>query len=57
MVSRLPSSVAAHSGFSLLPVVVLHRPFAGDLTVSPAPYREAALAQYWTGSAPDGVAQ
>ncbi|QCX74624.1 hypothetical protein C9F11_04605 [Streptomyces sp. YIM 121038] len=41
------ASVAALVGFSLLLVVVLDRPFAGDLDVSPAPYREGALAQYW----------
>ncbi|WP_199870114.1 hypothetical protein [Streptomyces sp. Root66D1] len=34
-------------GFSLLLVFVLDRPFAGELSVSPAPYREGALATYW----------
>ncbi|GAA5024056.1 hypothetical protein GCM10025734_82030 [Kitasatospora paranensis] len=42
-------SVAGLVGFSLLLVFVLDRPFSGDLSVSPAPYREGALAQYWTG--------
>ncbi|MFJ6719612.1 MULTISPECIES: DUF4239 domain-containing protein [unclassified Streptomyces] len=41
------SAVAALIGFSLLLVMVLDRPFAGDLSVSPAPYKEAALAQFW----------
>ncbi|MEU6166106.1 DUF4239 domain-containing protein [Streptomyces tanashiensis] len=41
------ASVAALIGFSLLLVFVLDRPFAGELSVSPAPYREGALAQYW----------
>lgn len=41
------SSVAVLIGFSLLLVFVLDRPFAGQLSVSPAPYREGALAQYW----------
>ncbi|MFJ1707036.1 DUF4239 domain-containing protein [Kitasatospora sp. NPDC088346] len=43
------ASVAGLIGFSLLLVFVLDRPFSGDLSVSPAPYREGALAQYWTG--------
>ncbi|QNS08350.1 bestrophin-like domain [Streptomyces xanthii] len=42
------ASVAGLVGFSLLLVLVLDRPFAGDLSISPAPYREGALAQYWT---------
>ncbi|MFF3320400.1 DUF4239 domain-containing protein [Streptomyces sp. NPDC003035] len=42
------ASVAALIGFSLLLVLVLDRPFAGDLSVSPAPYREGALARYWS---------
>ncbi|MGW0121525.1 bestrophin-like domain [Streptomyces sp. NPDC003327] len=42
------SSVAALIGFSLLLVFVLDRPFAGELSVSPAPYREGALARYWS---------
>ncbi|MER7519939.1 DUF4239 domain-containing protein [Streptomyces sp. NPDC126499] len=41
------SSVAALIGFSLLLVFVLDRPFAGELSVSPAPYQEGALARYW----------
>ncbi|MFF5503657.1 DUF4239 domain-containing protein [Streptomyces roseolus] len=41
------ASVAALIGFSLLLVLVLDRPFAGDLGVSPAPYKEGALARYW----------
>ncbi|MFF3617116.1 DUF4239 domain-containing protein [Streptomyces sp. NPDC002580] len=41
------ASVAALVGFSLLLVFVLDRPFAGDLSVSPAPYREGALAVFW----------
>ncbi|WP_435971476.1 DUF4239 domain-containing protein [Streptomyces sp. Qhu_M48] len=42
------ASVAALIGFSLLLVLVLDRPFAGELSVSPAPYREGALARYWS---------
>ncbi len=42
------ASVAALIGFSLLLVLVLDRPFAGELSVSPAPYKEGALARYWT---------
>lgn len=42
------ASVAGLVGFSLLLVLVLDRPFAGDLSVSPAPYREGVLARYWT---------
>ncbi|MEU3772351.1 DUF4239 domain-containing protein [Streptomyces sp. NPDC032472] len=41
------SAVAALIGFSLLLVMVLDRPFAGELSVSPSPYKEAALAQFW----------
>ncbi|MGK5629126.1 DUF4239 domain-containing protein [Streptomyces sp. URMC 123] len=41
------ASVAALIGFSLLLVLVLDRPFAGDLSVSPAPFKEGALAQFW----------
>lgn len=41
------SAVAGLIGFSLLLVVALDRPFAGELSVSPAPYKEAALARYW----------
>ncbi|WP_426405097.1 hypothetical protein ACN9M0_37360 [Streptomyces sp. R-07] len=43
------ASVAGLIGFSLLLVFVLDRPFAGELSVSPAPYREGALARYWNG--------
>ncbi|MER6784285.1 DUF4239 domain-containing protein [Streptomyces sp. NPDC000658] len=42
------ASVAGLVGFSLLLVFVLDRPFAGELSVTPAPFREGALAQYWT---------
>ncbi|MGW3145638.1 hypothetical protein ACWDG1_13340 [Streptomyces sp. NPDC001177] len=42
------SAVVGLTGFSLLLVMVLSRPFAGDLSVTPAPYKEAALAQFWT---------
>ncbi|TVZ79081.1 uncharacterized protein DUF4239 [Streptomyces sp. BK340] len=42
------ASVAALIGFSLLLVFVLDRPFAGDLSVSPAPFRQGALAPFWT---------
>ncbi|MBW5482906.1 bestrophin-like domain [Streptomyces bambusae] len=41
------SAVAALIGFSLLLVLVLDRPFAGELSVSSTPYKEAALAQFW----------
>ncbi|MCX5607422.1 DUF4239 domain-containing protein [Streptomyces sp. NBC_00047] len=41
------SAVAGLIGFSLLLVVALDRPFAGDLSVSPQPYKEAALSQFW----------
>ncbi|MFJ9646791.1 bestrophin-like domain [Streptomyces sp. NPDC004244] len=43
------SAVAGLIGFSLLLVMVLDRPFAGELSVSPAPYKEAALSQFWPG--------
>ncbi|MFF9011585.1 hypothetical protein ACF09C_01225 [Streptomyces sp. NPDC014870] len=46
-------AVAALIGFSLLLVVVLDRPFAGDLSVSPAPYKEGALAAFWEPGAQD----
>ncbi|MER5309241.1 DUF4239 domain-containing protein [Streptomyces sp. NPDC002773] len=42
------ASVAALIGFSLLLVLVLDRPFAGELSVTPAPYQEGALARYWS---------
>ncbi|QES48749.1 hypothetical protein DEJ50_13900 [Streptomyces venezuelae] len=41
------SAVAALIGFSLLLVMVLDRPFAGELSVSPAPYKQAALEKFW----------
>lgn len=41
------ASVAALIGFSLLLVLVLDRPFAGELSVSPAPFKEGALSPYW----------
>ncbi|MFF5446823.1 DUF4239 domain-containing protein [Streptomyces sp. NPDC012888] len=41
------SAVAGLIGFSLLLVLVLDRPFAGELSVSPAPYKEGALARFW----------
>ncbi|RSS74703.1 DUF4239 domain-containing protein [Streptomyces sp. WAC06614] len=40
-------AVAALIGFSLLLVLVLDRPFSGDLSVTPAPYQQAALSQFW----------
>ncbi|MFD4656399.1 DUF4239 domain-containing protein [Kitasatospora sp. NPDC058444] len=40
-------SVSALIGFSLLLVLVLDRPFAGDLSVSSAPFKESALARFW----------
>ncbi|MDX3799346.1 DUF4239 domain-containing protein [Streptomyces sp. AK04-3B] len=42
------ASVAGLVGFSLLLVFVLDRPFAGELSVTPAPFKEGALTQYWT---------
>ncbi|MFJ3635657.1 DUF4239 domain-containing protein [Streptomyces sp. NPDC090112] len=44
------AAVAALIGFSLLLVMALDRPFAGDLSVSPAPYREAVLARFWAAA-------
>ncbi|MFI8105787.1 DUF4239 domain-containing protein [Streptomyces sp. NPDC086023] len=41
------TAVAALIGFSLLLVLVLDRPFAGELAVSPAPYKEGALSKFW----------
>ncbi|MEV8590851.1 DUF4239 domain-containing protein [Streptomyces sp. NPDC051180] len=49
--------VAGLIGFSLLLVLVLDRPFAGELSVSPEPYRQGALAPYWgetPNESPDG---
>lgn len=40
-------SVAALIGVSVLLVLTLDRPFSGDLTISPAPFKEGILAQYW----------
>lgn len=47
------ASVAGLIGFSLLLVLVLDRPFAGELTVSPEPYKEGALSQFWPQGGPD----
>ncbi|AJF63831.1 DUF4239 domain-containing protein [Streptomyces vietnamensis] len=41
------ASVAGLIGFSLLLVLVLDRPFAGDLTVSPQPFKESSLSRFW----------
>ncbi|MEV7601368.1 DUF4239 domain-containing protein [Kitasatospora sp. NPDC089797] len=41
------SSVAALIGFSLLLVLVLDRPFVGDLSISPLPFQESSLARFW----------
>ncbi|MEU8548924.1 DUF4239 domain-containing protein [Streptomyces roseoverticillatus] len=40
-------SVAALIGFSLLLVLVLDRPFAGDISITPNAFKEGALAQFW----------
>ncbi|MFD0278514.1 DUF4239 domain-containing protein [Kitasatospora sp. NPDC127111] len=40
-------SVAGLIGFSLLLVLVLDRPFAGDLCVSPQPFKQSTLAKFW----------
>ncbi|WP_346766410.1 hypothetical protein [Streptomyces sp. CB01881] len=40
-------SLAGLIGFSLLLVLVLDRPFAGDLCVSPNPFKQSTLAQFW----------
>ncbi|MFE0130958.1 DUF4239 domain-containing protein [Streptomyces sp. NPDC059037] len=40
-------AVAALIGFSLLLVVVLDRPFAGDLSVSPELFKQGKLEQFW----------
>ncbi|MEI5103500.1 DUF4239 domain-containing protein [Streptomyces sp. PmtG] len=40
-------AVAALIGFSLLLVLVLDRPFAGEISVSPEAYRQGVLAQFW----------
>ncbi|MFE1291511.1 DUF4239 domain-containing protein [Streptomyces sp. NPDC058751] len=44
------ASVAGLVGFSLLLVFVLDRPFAGELSVSPAPFKEGSLTRYWSGA-------
>ncbi|WP_327257237.1 bestrophin-like domain [Streptomyces sp. NBC_01244] len=41
------ASVAGLIGFSLLLVLVLDRPFVGDLTVSPEPFKESSLSPFW----------
>ncbi|GAA0405164.1 DUF4239 domain-containing protein [Streptomyces luteireticuli] len=41
------ASVSVLIGFSLLLVLVLDRPFSGDLSVGPEPYKAGALAVYW----------
>ncbi|MEU5000175.1 DUF4239 domain-containing protein [Streptomyces sp. NPDC021622] len=41
------AAVAALIGFSLLLVVVLDRPFAGDLSVSPELFHQGKLEQFW----------
>ncbi|GGS07496.1 hypothetical protein GCM10010252_52890 [Streptomyces aureoverticillatus] len=40
-------SVAALIGVSLLLCLTLDHPFSGDLSVSPAPFKEGVLAQFW----------
>ncbi|MEW1912042.1 DUF4239 domain-containing protein [Kitasatospora sp. NPDC085895] len=47
-------SVAALIGFSLLLVLVLDRPFAGELSVSPSPFKEGALSRFWDGPVTSG---
>ncbi|MFF2191833.1 hypothetical protein [Streptomyces sp. NPDC058157] len=44
--SVAPSTCALIS-FSLLLVLVLDRPLAGDLTVSPQPFKESSLSRFW----------
>ncbi|MEV4436533.1 hypothetical protein [Streptomyces sp. NPDC049585] len=41
------SAVAALIGVSVLLVLTLDRPFSGDLSISPAPFKEGILAHYW----------
>ncbi|NEB81560.1 DUF4239 domain-containing protein [Streptomyces sp. SID14478] len=41
------TSVAALIGVSLLLCLTLDHPFAGDLSVSPQPFKEGVLAQFW----------
>ncbi|MCB5168469.1 DUF4239 domain-containing protein [Streptomyces bambusae] len=45
------ASVAALIGFSLLLVLVLDRPFAGELSVDPSAYQEGALVRFWVRGA------
>ncbi|MEU9128711.1 DUF4239 domain-containing protein [Kitasatospora sp. NPDC048540] len=40
-------AVSSLIGFSLLLVLVLDRPFSGDLSVSPQPFMDGVLAQFW----------
>ncbi|MFJ9250487.1 DUF4239 domain-containing protein [Streptomyces sp. NPDC101776] len=40
-------SVATLIGVSVLLCLTLDRPFSGELAVSPAPFREGVLAQFW----------
>ncbi|MFE3585673.1 bestrophin-like domain [Streptomyces vinaceus] len=40
-------AVAALIGFSLLLVIVLDCPFAGDMSVSAQPFKDSALARFW----------
>ncbi|MBO1336858.1 DUF4239 domain-containing protein [Streptomyces sp. VRA16 Mangrove soil] len=42
------ASVAALIGVSLLLCLTLDHPFAGDLAVSPQPFKEGVLAQFWS---------
>lgn len=44
------AAVAGLIGFSLLLVVVLDRPFAGDLSVSPELFKQGKLEQFWKPS-------
>ncbi|MEV5606851.1 hypothetical protein [Streptomyces sp. NPDC052225] len=41
------AAVAALIGVSVLLCLTLDRPYSGDLAVSPAPFKEGVLAQYW----------
>ncbi|KNB50794.1 DUF4239 domain-containing protein [Streptomyces caatingaensis] len=40
-------AVAALIGVSVLLVLTLDRPFSGDLTIPPTPFKEGILAQFW----------
>ncbi|MEV5874002.1 DUF4239 domain-containing protein [Streptomyces sp. NPDC052101] len=44
------TSVAALIALCLLLVIVLDRPFSGDVSVSPQPYKQGALARFWEKS-------